>query len=283
MAAAAAFVPEPDLSAGMNRKGAVVMPSPFPGMDPYLEGSTWMNFHGQLCAEIARQLGPKLRPRYVALLTERFIAEIPDGLAITTATLSPDVGVVEHSSWVAGPQQQGIATAPLQLSTVIPEPVLHFSVEIRDRAEHRLVACIEVFSPTNKQGDGYLEYQRKRNRILNSTAHLLEIDLLRQGQRVPMRDPLPEAPYFAFLGRFDTRPVTDVWPIHFDQSLPVLPIPLLPDDRAISLDLQQAFSTVYDVCSYDLIIDYSQPPEVPLPPDAAAWADDRIRTTGLIE
>ncbi len=175
------------------------MPSPFPGMDPYLEGSTWMNFHGQLCAEIVRQLGPKLRPRYLALMTERFVTEIPDGLAITTATLSPDVGVVEHSSWVAGAARQSIATAPLHLATVIPEPVLHFSIEIRDRNDHRLVACIEVVSPTNKQGDGYLEYQRKRNRVLNSTAHLLEIDLLRQGQRIPMRDPLPECLTLSFL------------------------------------------------------------------------------------
>ena len=55
------------------------MPSPFPGMDPYLEGSTWMNFHGQICAEIVRQLSPKIRPRYVALLTERFVTEIPEG------------------------------------------------------------------------------------------------------------------------------------------------------------------------------------------------------------
>jgi Protein of unknown function (DUF4058) len=258
------------------------MPSPFPGMDPYLEGSTWMNFHGQLCAEIARQLGPKLRPRYLALLTERFVTEIPEGLAITTASLSPDVGAVEHSTGMTGAVQQGIATAPLHLAIVIPEPVLHFSIEIRDRNEKRLVARIEVLSPTNKQSDGYLEYRRKRNRVLNSTAHLLEIDLLRQGQRVRMRDSLPEAPYFVFLGRFETRPITDVWPVQFDQSLPMLPIPLLPDDSDVPLDLQQAFSTVYDVCSYDLIIDYAQPPEVPLPSEATGWAEDRLRAAGLI-
>jgi hypothetical protein len=104
------------------------MPSPFPGMDPYLEGSSWMNFHGQFCAEIARQLGPKLWPRYIALLTERFVTEIPQGLAITTASLSPDVGAVEHSSWQAGSwRQPGSVMAPLHLATVSPEPILHFS------------------------------------------------------------------------------------------------------------------------------------------------------------
>ncbi|MCP4359404.1 MAG: DUF4058 family protein, partial [Chloroflexi bacterium] len=33
----------------------------------------------------------------------------------------------------------------------------------------------------------------KRERILQSSTHLLEIDLLRKGHRVPMRRPLPEA------------------------------------------------------------------------------------------
>jgi Protein of unknown function (DUF4058) len=41
------------------------MPSPFPGMDPYLEGSLWTTFHFSLAAEIVRQLSPKVPPRYL--------------------------------------------------------------------------------------------------------------------------------------------------------------------------------------------------------------------------
>jgi len=257
------------------------MPSPFPGMDPYVEGSTWMNFHGQFCAEIARQLSPKLRPRYVALLTERFVTDFPEGLAITTASLSPDVGAVENVPWPSGASQPGTLTAPLHLTTVVPESVRHFSVEIRDRAEHRLVTSIEVLSPTNKHGDGYEEYRQERDRVLRSSAHLLEIDLLRHGQRVPMIDPLPQAPYFVFLSRPETRPVIDVWPIHLDQSLPLVPVPLLAGDPDTSLDLQTAFSNIYDICSYDIIIDYSGDPEVPLPPEGAAWVAERLRAAGL--
>jgi hypothetical protein len=215
-------------------------------------------------------------------MTERFVAEILEGLAITTASLSPDVGVVEHASLAPGGARQGIAAAPMHLTTVMPETVLHFSVEIRDRAENRVVTCIEVLSPTNKQSNGYLEYLRKRNRVLTSTAHLLEIDLLREGQRIPMRDLLPEAPHFVFLGRVETRPLTDVWPIYFDQSLPILPVPLLADDPDAHLDLQQALSTVYDVCSYDLLIDYSRAPEVPLPSTATALAEEGLRSAGSI-
>jgi hypothetical protein len=257
------------------------MPSPFPGMDPYLEGPTWMNFHTQLCAEIARQLIPKLRPRYVALLNERFVTEIPEELAIVTASLSPDVGVIESAPWATAATRQGTLTAPLHLTTVVPESVLHVSVEIRDRAERRLVTSIEVLSPTNKRGDGYEEYRIKRNRVLVSAAHLLEIDLLRQGLRVPMREPLPKAPYFIFLSRSETRPVTEVWPIQFDQSLPVLPVPLLPGDADEHLDLQLALSNVYDLCAYDVLTDYSRPPQHPVPQKAAAWVEKCLRAAGL--
>src|SRR5947209_14772918 len=97
------------------------MPNPFPGMDPYLEGDLWTSVHTDLCAEIARQLSPKLRPKYVALSTRRVV-----------------------------------------LTANLPEPIPHISVEIRDVAERRLVACIEVLSPTNKRGTGREEYAAKR-------------------------------------------------------------------------------------------------------------------------
>jgi len=250
-------------------------------MDPYLEGPTWMNFHSQLCAEIARQLIPRLRPRYVALLNERFVTEIPEELAITTASLSPDVGVIEHAPWASGATGPGTLTAPLHLTTVVPESILHFSVEIRDRSERRLVTSIEVLSPTNKHGDGYEEYRIKRNRVLISAAHLLEIDLLRQGRRVPMREPLPKAPYFVFLSRSENRPVADVWPIEFAQALPVVPVPLLPGDSDAQLDLQIALSNVYDLCAYDILLDYSRSPQHPIPRKAAAWVEKCLRAAGL--
>src|SRR5436309_13087299 len=171
------------------------MPSPFPGMDPYLEGSTWMNFHGQFCAEIARQLGPKLRPRYLARLTERFFTDISVDPLASKQPRSPDVGVVESYPLSSRGEGAGIATAPVRVPTEIPESILQFSVEIRDRLERRLVTSIEVLSPTNKRGDGRDEYLAKRYRILQSTAHLIEIDLLRAGQRLPMKRVLPPAPY----------------------------------------------------------------------------------------
>jgi hypothetical protein len=163
--------------------------------------------------------------------------------------------------------------APIQLATVIPEAVPHVSIEIRDVARRQLVTAIEILSPTKKHGEGRAEYLSKRRRILLSRAHLLELDLLRAGQRVPMQQPLPDAPYFVLLSRAAQRPMTDVWPVALDQPLPPVPVPLLPDDADMLLDLQAAFTATYDLLGYDLIIDYRRPPEVALAPVDAAWAD----------
>ena len=255
------------------------MPSPFPGMDPYLEGSFWTTVHFSLSAEIARQLAPKLRPRYLVLADERFVteAETLEGVMVTRTDIYPDVGLVESGPPSLSDRGAAIAPAPLRLATAMPSRVPHVTVEIRDTANRELVTVIEVLSPTNKRGDGRREYLAKRQHILLSTAHLMEIDLLRSGQRVPMQQPLPPAPYFAFLSRAESRPLTDVWPIALNDPLPVVPVPLLPGDSDVPLDLQLAFTTIYDLFGYDLAIDYSRSPEIPLEGDAAAWAEERTR------
>jgi Protein of unknown function (DUF4058) len=257
------------------------MPSPFPGMDPYLEGALWTTVHFSLSAEIVRQLAPKLRPRYLVLPAERFVMETPESVAVSTADIYPDVGVAQTRSVAAAAQGTTIAPAPLELATIIPAPIPHVTIEIRDTANRQLVTAIEVLSPTNKRGDGRQEYLTKRRRILLSTAHLLEIDLLRQGQRVPMQKPLPIAPYFIFLSRPEKRPMTEIWPISLREPLPVVPIPLLPGDQDVALDVQQVFTTTYDLLGYDLAVDYSQAPEIPLSKADLAWAETLLRTAGL--
>lgn len=220
------------------------MPSPFPGMDPYLEGAIWSSVHNSLSQEIARQLSPKLGDRYVAWPTERFVLEEIDSVAITT-------------------------TAP------------QITVEIRDVLNRELVTAIEVLSFTNKHGDGRVEYLTKRRRLLLSTAHLMEIDLLHRGERVPMREPLPPASYFVLLCRAEKRPLTEVWPIALPDPLPVVPVPLLPGDADVSLDLQAALTTIYDLLKYGHGIDYANPPQVPLPQEEIAFVDERLRAAGL--
>jgi hypothetical protein len=250
-------------------------------MDPYLEGSLWTTVHFTLGSEIVRQLAPQLRPRYLVLPVERFVMEAPEDIAVTTATVYPDVGIFKVSPVASPGGAVVIAPAPLELRTVIPTPVPHVTIEIRDTAERQLVAAIEILSPTNKRGEGREEYLAKRRQILLSTAHLLEIDLLRRGRRVPMEKDLPTAPYFVFLSRAERRPRTEIWPITLPTPLPVVAVPLLPGDRDVALDLQQALTAAYDLLGLDLAIDYTQPPEIPLPAAEATWATALLHAAGL--
>jgi hypothetical protein len=245
-------------------------------MDPYIERSYWNTFHSHLSVEIARQLGPKIRPKYVALTNERYVVDETEAIDLATADVYPDVSVLEVQS-TGAVTAGGVIEAPLQLATVVLESFPLVYVEIRDTKNRRLVTHLEMLSPTNKRGAGRRKYLRKRQRLLNSSAHLMEIDLLREGRRVPMRKPLPSAPYFVFLSREQKRPITDVWPISLREPLPKVPVPLLEGDPDVVLDLQLAFTNVYDAVGYNLLIDYTKPPTVALPPEEAAWAAEIIK------
>jgi hypothetical protein len=257
------------------------MPSPFPGMDPYLEGTLWMSVHTPLAVEIVRQLTPKLRPRYMALTTRRYVIDVPEDADVTIEGIYLDVSVARSESPELGSSATSIMPSVLRLTTLMPESIPQISVEINEVKSHRLVTVIEVRSPTNKCRNGGDEYLAKRNKILLSRAHLMEIDLLRRGRRVPMKDMLPQAPYFVFVSRSNLRPLTDVWPVLLNQTLPAVPVPLLNGDADASLDLQEALTNVYDSCGLDLAIDCTKTPEVPLPSKATAWIDERLRAAGL--
>ena len=153
------------------------MPSPFPGMDPYLEGPRWQVVHANLVGEIARQLAPLLRPKYVAFVGERVVIDVPaEYEPARKDSRFPDVAVVETGR-SSGGTLAVIEAAPLQVATRVPEKIPHFTVEIRDTVRERLVTAIEVLSATNKRGGGRKEYLKRRRRYLGSDTHLIEIDL----------------------------------------------------------------------------------------------------------
>ena len=70
--------------------------------------------------------------------------------------------------------------------------------------------------------------------------------------------------------------MADVWPVAFAQPLPPVPVPLLPGDADVTLDLQQALSAVYDGFGYTAVLDYTRPPAAPLDPPHAAWAREQL-------
>ena len=253
------------------------MPSPFPGVDPFIEGQRWPSFRAQLCSETARRLTPSLGERYIALVEERMVVDLLDDISIATRVIRPDVSVVGERA--SGTGATTVLQPPLRLATIMEsETPIHF-VEVREVASMVVVTVIEILSPSNKAGEGRADYLRKRRSILNSDVNLVEIDLLRGGSRVPMRGELPNSPYFVLVHRTSQRPVADVWPIELRERLPVIPIPLLAPDKDAELDLQVVFSGAFDSVDYGSAIDYGSPVVPALSNEDAAWVHDLISTS----
>ncbi len=248
------------------------MPSPFPGMDPYIESPMlWSDFHNDLASEIRAQLNRHIQPRYFARLTPYVTYEIVE--IGQTYGIRPDVGVSQlQPSPAPSMTATAIITPPLAESLVPFETPLRFHrVEIHATETQQLVTVVEILSPVNKRPShqAYLAYQRKRRDILRSEVHLIEIDLLRGGERPPLERPVPTAPYYTILSRQERRPRVDVWPIQLADRLPVLPVPLLAPDPDVPMSLGESVASVYERGAYAQQIDYTQPP----PPPALSEAD----------
>lgn len=253
--------------------------SPFPGMDPYLEGDLWQEFHDRLANQISVLLLPLLPPRYVALLEKRYVIE-DAGIDLVVVPghriIYPDVHVIHTVRETATTTVETAVqvTPQVRLVSHVPEEIPQLSIEIRDIANRRLVTVIEILSPANKHGKGLVDYLERRYDLLKTATHLLEIDLLRGGERLPLHGgELPPAPYYLYLSRFNQRPYTDVWPIQLRDRLPAIPVPLLPPDEDVVLDLQAAVDACFQLVGYQRLLDYTQPPPPPpLAPEDVAWA-----------
>jgi hypothetical protein len=217
------------------------------GVDPALEGDLWTSFHALFVPEIIRLLNPLLLPRYIALAQKYQVMDSPDEIAIGPDTTYPDVGIAPTGDSAPSPKAGGAITATIELDTVVAQPYPHLCIDIRDARNRRLITAIEFMSPANKRGQGRRKYLRKRQRLLHSSAHLLEIDLLRSGRRVPMVQPLPAAAYYVFLSRADRRPKTQIWAIQAGERLPPVVVPLQQGDDDVPLDLQVAYSNAYEL------------------------------------
>jgi hypothetical protein len=253
-------------------------------MDPYLEvPRAWQDFHNDLAAEIRTALNRDLDPRYVAWLTSYTTYEVLEIARVHS--IQPDVSVWQTQPSRGASAAVVAAPAPAPVQSAIPMEVSLrlYRVEIRTVATEQLVTCIEILSPANKRPSHprYREYDRKRGALLRSSVHLLEIDLLRAGERRPLDPPVPAAPYYVLLSRAERRPTVDVWPIQLWDPLPELPVPLLEPDPDARLDLAAVVKSVYDRGPYGRVIDYQEPPPPPLSEAEAAWLDAFLRQQGV--
>jgi hypothetical protein len=271
---------EVDAKLPSPKKLRSLMASPFPGMDPYLEGARWPGFHHDLATEIKRQLTPLLLPGYYADTSTYFLVDTGDDLEIARKFYL-DVGVKEQADRTTPYRPVAISDAPVLSKLVLPHCRPHSQVEIREMRNDRLVTAIEFLSPPSKRTPGRKQYLRKRLRILRSDVHLIELDLLRRGRRLPWSGDPPPASYYVYLSRADRRSEIGIWPLALADRLPVIPVPLLNGDSDVPLDLQQAVNAVYASSRYDLLLNYTEAPDVPLNSSDVAWVDQVLKEKGI--
>lgn len=251
------------------------MPSPFPGMDPFIEVQKWSGFHHMLITELAQTLVKELRPRYEVDPEERIYVETTAGDAHAyRADVAVSAGSPSASRGAIGGAVLDIEPSVYTLPESQAMEEREAYLVIRKTGRRDVVTVIEVLSPTNKRAgsDGRREYLKKQHQVLRSSAHLVEIDLLLGGERLPTVRPLkPTTDYCAFVCRAGQRPQAEVFEWTLRTRLPRIPIPLLPDDADAILDLQHALTAVYDRAGYDYSLRYDEALAIQPRPSDEAW------------
>ncbi len=261
------------------------MPCPFPGMDPYLEAEPfWSDFTISFIRSLANVMLPSLLPRYDVLVEEYIYVAHEE---IRLHHVRPDATITAGAPWTSS-GGSAIATTDIateELDYPDFEPMTQRHLKVIHRPTRRVVTVIEMLSPTNKQpgDDGMNAYLERRSEYLASMCNLVEIDLLRGGERLPMTGRLPPGDYYVYVGRSHRRrPRCQIigWP--WRRALPPVAIPLLPEDKELMVNLQDVFQIAYDQSFYDKRLPYDEPLIPPLDPDGEAWAKQRLAERGLI-
>jgi len=258
------------------------MPSPFPGMDPYLEDpDIWPDVHGSLLPLIRGQITAALPPGYVAKMdqhvwlraedpSERQMLGRPD---VFLATRTGESGSTPATSFVAEP------TEYTTLAPVKRRKGTRF-IRIEDKRRNKVVTVVELLSPSNKTygTEDRTRYLDKRTEYLGTGTNLVEIDLLRVGDRVPMGElrGVP-ADYYVLVSRATEFPNAAVWGFIVREPIPAIPIPLKPEHGAVNVDIRTCLDTAYDTADYGYQIDYTQPPVPALRKSDAEWAADLLK------
>ena len=158
-------------------------------------------------------------------------------------------------------------TLPLRMLDPVREPY----IEIYSRPDREVIAVVEILSPTNKSGRGRVEYLDKRDEILRAPVHLVEIDLLLGGSRIPLGAPLPPGDYFVLISPADRRNDCDVYSWNIRQPMLKFAIPLRSGDPAAAVKLRSAFDLAYARGRYTRKLKYDEPPPSRVPDADRQW------------
>ncbi len=251
------------------------MPSPFPGMNPWMEAPELSpGVHAALISEIRSRLNSVMPARYFADVEERIIlCDVDDPMI---RLIIPDVTVRESYARVTSDSGSStLATITPSLQAHVAEPQFkERRIIIRSSDSESIVTAIEILSPANKlKGSASrTSYLSKRRDLLQSGSHFIEIDLLRAGNRTEPVAGMGRGEYLIWLSRSQDRTKIDYWPTALESPLPTIPVPLLPGDSDVPLNLETVLHDVYERNGYVRRLDYSQPvPAPPLTDKQSAW------------
>lgn len=247
------------------------MPTPFPGMDPYLEQpGLWSEVHQNLITAIQWYLTPIIQPRY-RIAVERYVYlsdRLPDEIG------RPDVMIIKEA---APAYTVAVPSHTTKQQPIVGELEMEYEVEIGFLKlihvnSNEIVTVIEVLSPTNKNDwKGRRKYLSKRMKILRSETNLVEIDLLRDGEPLPMSLKV-QSDYRVVVSRSWQRPRADFYLFSVRDPIPAISIPLRQGEDEPLLQLNAVLHEVYERGGFKLAIDYGKPPVPPLSAENTMWA-----------
>jgi Protein of unknown function (DUF4058) len=261
-----------------ENSGVNAMPSPFPGINPWFEQeSLWLDFHTKFLTAINERLVGQVRPKYIVIIEQHiYVHEVREPRFMGIADLS----IARTKSGDSG-SAAAVLEAPMEIRLTAQEVERVPYLEIRDRLNRELVTVFEMLSPSNKRADNRRQYLAKRSQLIESSANLVEIDLLRGGKPMPDAD-RPPCAYSVVVSRAEDRLRGGFWPIQLRERLPEIPIPLREPDADARVDLQSVLNHIYDVYGYEDFI-YSGKPTPSLAPKDARWAkqilNERIQSS----
>jgi hypothetical protein len=248
-------------------------------MNPYLEQpGVWHDFHQAYITTIRNALTPQIVPNYIAKIDDHIYVHELSAEERTFLGRS-DLSLLRSSRPVKSAAGARSVVAPVSGLITPGIDIVHESfIEIRDRETTEVITVIELLSPSNKMpGTDREQYVGKRKAILASNTHLVEIDLLRGGPRMPVED-LPACDYVVMVSRSYERPKVELWPFALRDPLPLIPVPLRMDDHDATIDLSRLLQEQFDAAGYSNYI-YRTNPQPPLAASDVAWAEQLVRDT----